>query len=798
MSTSQKKEKPLHSLIAGSTAGSVEGKFVNYPWDFIKTRAQFEGKRQGPVEIVRETIKERGVTGLYSGCMALVIGNAAKAGVRFLTYDHFKHLLADDKGRITAPRSLLAGLGAGMAEAIIAVTPSETIKTKLIDDAKRPVPQYKGLIDGTSRIIKAEGIAGIYRGLFPVMMRQGANSAVRFSTYSSLKAFVQGNARPGQQLPPSITFTIGAIAGLITTYVTQPLDVIKTRMQSLEARQKYKTSFHCAYVTYRDDGLLRFWAGTTPRLMRLIISGGITFSVYEHLLSPTSTNHARPHTVMTAIASPKTIYFDAVYETLPITLKEYVDILFAKHASTGGIEARHTFDRLLRLLLGGNRPEGDVISSTEWIDSQTKLELALSSLDEFHSKGKKRGRDDDSSEQNSKKVKLDSTMTPVNCDQEDFPIYSLHAISVISPIRKKVDITLHQRSIRFTSAASGSLQSVIPTESLTRAFLLSTPKKTKPHWTVIILSDTEHHEIIYGVDDVLPSLKTTIHPRPSEISPKGTSVEASLRTFLSHLPSHIPLLELSTSQFRSGTGEPWLGTFLRAKDGYLFLFQSGILFGLRKPCTWIGMEEIEGVRSLSVTGRTFSIFIKRRLIDEDQNGEGAETVFSMVDGKHQDSVSEWIQDNRHLFGVNPNKCEEHNAGENQRINTDLDESDDSDYRSESESDDGEPTSDSDEDTEDSTGDSDGSEEEDTETEAEAENEEANIATGNEKKTLDPSWRPVVKVGVVQQLSKAAMDAVIGTVERDLKGGLGRPQPVSNEQEIDELGDDDDDEVDQLE
>lgn len=117
-----------------------------------------------------------------------------------------------------------------------------------------------------------------------MMMRQGANSAVRFSTYSSLKAFVQGNARPGQQLPASITFSIGAVAGLVTTYVTMPLDVIKTRMQSLEARQNYKNSFHCAYKTYTEDGLLRFWAGTTPRLARLVLSGGITFSVYEKVI----------------------------------------------------------------------------------------------------------------------------------------------------------------------------------------------------------------------------------------------------------------------------------------------------------------------------------------------------------------------------------------------------------------------------------------------------------------------------------------------------------------------------------
>jgi solute carrier family 25 citrate transporter 1 len=58
------------------------------------------------------------------------------------------------------------------------------------------------------------------------MMRQGANSAIRFTTYSTLKQFVQGTARPGQQLPSAITFGIGAIAGLVTVYTTMPLEYI--------------------------------------------------------------------------------------------------------------------------------------------------------------------------------------------------------------------------------------------------------------------------------------------------------------------------------------------------------------------------------------------------------------------------------------------------------------------------------------------------------------------------------------------------------------------------------------------
>ena len=65
------------------------------------------------------------------------------------------------------------------------------------------------------------------------MMRQGANSAVRFTTYTTLKQFVLGTVRPGQQLPAGITFGIGAIAGLVTVCVTQPLEYVLVSIERI-------------------------------------------------------------------------------------------------------------------------------------------------------------------------------------------------------------------------------------------------------------------------------------------------------------------------------------------------------------------------------------------------------------------------------------------------------------------------------------------------------------------------------------------------------------------------------------
>jgi solute carrier family 25 citrate transporter 1 len=286
MASQKRKEKPLNSLVAGAFAGAVEG-FVTYPTEFVKTQAQFSvaqgAKPLGPIQILKNTLASNGVRGLYAGCSALVAGNAVKAGVRFLSYDSIKLLVADKHtGQLSLPRSVAAGFLAGLCEGAFAVTPSEAIKTRLIQDGKRPKAErlYNGLISGSAAIIRKEGLAGIYKGLGPTMMRQGANSAVRLTTYSTLRALAtEGGRKPGGVE----TFGMGAIAGIVTVYMTMPFDVVKTRMQSEQASQ-YRGAFDCVGSILRQEGVSRFWKGTTPRLMRLILSGGIVFTIYEKTL----------------------------------------------------------------------------------------------------------------------------------------------------------------------------------------------------------------------------------------------------------------------------------------------------------------------------------------------------------------------------------------------------------------------------------------------------------------------------------------------------------------------------------
>ena len=109
-------------------------------------------------------------------------------GIRFGGNSYCKQLLADDKGKLTPAKQFLAGVGAGTLEAILAVTPLETIKTKLIEmDMK--------LIPGVRAIVAAEGLGGLYQGVFATILKQGSNQGLRFMFYNTYKDFWTDNGK---------------------------------------------------------------------------------------------------------------------------------------------------------------------------------------------------------------------------------------------------------------------------------------------------------------------------------------------------------------------------------------------------------------------------------------------------------------------------------------------------------------------------------------------------------------------------------------------------------------------------
>jgi solute carrier family 25 citrate transporter 1 len=279
--TGNKKQAPtaIVSLLSGAVAGGVEAT-ATYPFEFAKTRAQLQTGSSGsknPFSVLAQAARSDGVGAIYTGCSTLIVGTAFKAGVRFLSFDSIRNRLADERGVLSPARGLLAGMLAGTVESVVAVTPTERVKTALIDNAKSTsAERYRGGIHATKMIFQTHGLAGLYRGLVSTTMKQSATSAVRMGSYNVLKEFSRQKNLPQNSI---VTFGMGAVAGTVTVYATQPFDTIKTRAQSAQGA----STMEAFRGILQGAGVRGFWSGSTMRLGRLVLSGGIVFTVYEKL-----------------------------------------------------------------------------------------------------------------------------------------------------------------------------------------------------------------------------------------------------------------------------------------------------------------------------------------------------------------------------------------------------------------------------------------------------------------------------------------------------------------------------------
>ncbi|KAK5051933.1 hypothetical protein LTR84_002736 [Exophiala bonariae] len=287
----------LVSIAAGAAAGATET-FVTYPTEYIKTYRQLPPPTSSAgsletyrpktnIQVLRDTLRASGPRGLYSGCSALAVSNAAKGGIRFISFTQSQAWLRKTTFGKTNPgwSNALAGLAAGATESILVVTPGEALKTKIIHDqsavgVSRLGLERLNLAQAAMRVAKMDGVRALWSGLGPVLCKQGTNSAVRFATFG----WVLDNIRQTWKMDGvGATVMAGAVSGVVTTYASMPFDNIKTRMQSLDST-KSVGMFRLAFSMLRMEGPLVFWRATTPRLMRLTMSSAITFTVFNQIV----------------------------------------------------------------------------------------------------------------------------------------------------------------------------------------------------------------------------------------------------------------------------------------------------------------------------------------------------------------------------------------------------------------------------------------------------------------------------------------------------------------------------------
>ena len=339
-------------------------------------------------------------------------------------------------------------------------------------------------------------------------------------------------------------------------------------------------------------------------------------------------------------------------------------------------------DDVLRLCCGKPHSVESNYTSEEWAKSVETLRSRISELggtplgQQLH----KRGLEDEQDRLDAKKAKTSSaplSNTPLDNSSSDPPVFTLNSISMTSPVRKKVDITVHQSTLRITSPGKPleSLYPAIPLSILRLAFLLPVPGKRMPYLTVVILPERvspsdQDVQIIFGADSILTTTQyTTKYPDPQQAHAKGSPSKVLFHSLFAYFPEGEKglrdLYEPTTIDFSSSSGIPSIDAHIGAKDGHLYFFKHGILWGEKKPCVWFPVEAIYEMTTRSVTGRSFSLFIDTQFStvsalssnarrtnqpkEVDEEDELEQTEFSLIEGRDLDAVKRWISAHRNQF-----------------------------------------------------------------------------------------------------------------------------------------------------
>ncbi|KAK8097466.1 hypothetical protein PG984_016605 [Apiospora sp. TS-2023a] len=284
------RNSPLISLLAGGTAGGVEA-FCTYPFEFAKTRVQLYGHGgvKNPFRVVGNVIKQEGLPALYKGCSTMIVGSIGKDAVRFVAFDSIRKMFEDPETHTLGPaQSIAAGMVAGVVSSTVIVTPTERIKTALIDDAKTS-HRFRSPWQCVKLLATEQGVRrALYAGYVTTTLKQTGTTGFRLGSYSILKdwerrsAWFVDSTGSGHYFNidgPVMSFANGALAGTVTTLATQPFDTVKTKVQ--QARNVGGT-LDAARAIIAEDGVFRgFWRGTVMRLGRTVMAGGILFTANE-------------------------------------------------------------------------------------------------------------------------------------------------------------------------------------------------------------------------------------------------------------------------------------------------------------------------------------------------------------------------------------------------------------------------------------------------------------------------------------------------------------------------------------
>ncbi|EPZ32410.1 mitochondrial folate transporter-like protein/carrier [Rozella allomycis CSF55] len=279
-------EQFLAGVISGGTAT-----LILHPLDLLKTRYQLNEKTRntGIRNNIKNIYMQNGIiNGLYRGLPANIMGSTFSWGLYFLGYEYLKKQVSNYRGQLSSIDYLFCSAVAGTCTASI-TNPFWMVKTRVCGQDYNNPNSYKStlgtrfliqILDAFRRIFVEEGVRGFYRGFLAGLLGV-SHGAVHFMVYENLKKMRKKLRQT--ETPDTIEVMVMSLISKITaSSTTYPYQVIRSRIQNrIDNEARIMT---VAYNIYSKEGLLGFFKGLAPGILRVLPATCITFVLYERII----------------------------------------------------------------------------------------------------------------------------------------------------------------------------------------------------------------------------------------------------------------------------------------------------------------------------------------------------------------------------------------------------------------------------------------------------------------------------------------------------------------------------------
>ncbi|KAK3677240.1 carrier protein ymc1 [Recurvomyces mirabilis] len=291
----------LKDLFSGAVGG-VAQVLIGQPFDIVKVRLQTTTQYRGALDGATQILKNEGAAAFYKGTLTPLIGIGACVSVQFGAFNYARRAFeaqnaaAQNKtiNQIEAePQPLsygqyyAAGAFAGVANTLLS-SPIEHIRIRLQTQPHGAGKLYSGPLDCISKLSRSPNVAmGLYCGTSVTLIREAQAYGFWFLTFEYLmQSDAKRNKVVRKEIPTWKIALYGGLAGEMLWITSYPFDVIKSKMQTdgWGEKQRYKSMRDAFAQTWKQEGLMGFWRGVGPTLLRALPVSAGTFATVEYTM----------------------------------------------------------------------------------------------------------------------------------------------------------------------------------------------------------------------------------------------------------------------------------------------------------------------------------------------------------------------------------------------------------------------------------------------------------------------------------------------------------------------------------